>query len=496
MIGSPRRRGPVTLRGARWEAAARKRLAEGDSAGAARGARAGLQLVDEHHATYRATDLRARAAAQRNSLSRIGLHVALESGRPQRILEWAERGRARLLSTRPVRAPSDPVLAALLAALRSTVLRLIEQRRAGRNPERLVARQVALERQIRDHTRRQSGAAAVAGPVRVATLAGQLGSAVRIEFLTVDDRILAVTVARGRTRLWPLATVAAVREALDRMPVALRRLSRPQTTPASAAAATGVLRDAAARLDAALLAPLAGEIDDAPLVIVPSDHLQSVPWSLLPRCAGRPVVTTPSATSWSIAADTPSSGSASATVIAGPGLVGAEAEARTVGDIYGVEPIIGSAATVDATVDALKRADVVHLATHGRLHLDNALFTALNLADGPFMIYDVELLSRVPRTLVLAACDSGRNVVGTGDEVLGLAAAFLAQGARQLVASVMPIPDLQTAPLMSALHRELAAGRCVAEALATAQQQTARLGTVELAVAAGFACIGAGLSPA
>jgi CHAT domain-containing protein len=80
--------------------------------------------------------------------------------------------------------------------------------------------------------------------------------------------------------------------------------------------------------------------------------------------------------------------------------------------------------------------------------------------------------------------------------VLGLAAAFLAQGARQLVASVMPIPDLQTASLMSALHRELAAGRPVAEALATAQEQTARLGTVELAVAAGFACIGAGLSPA
>jgi hypothetical protein len=49
---------------------------------------------------------------------------------------------------------------------------------------------------------------------------------------------------------------------------------------------------------------------------------------------------------------------------------------------------------------------------------------------------------------------------------------------------------------MSALHRQRAAGRPVAEALATAQAETARLGTVELAVAAGFACIGAGLYPA
>ncbi|WP_412775416.1 CHAT domain-containing protein [Streptomyces mirabilis] len=73
------------------------------------------------------------------------------------------------------------------------------------------------------------------------------------------------------------------------------------------------------------------------------------------------------------------------------------------------------------------------------------------------MIYDVERLPQVPHTLVLAACDSGRPVVHTGDELMGLGMAFLARGAAQLIASVLPIPDAATTPVMSAFHEGLAA---------------------------------------
>jgi CHAT domain-containing protein len=99
----------------------------------------------------------------------------------------------------------------------------------------------------------------------------------------------------------------------------------------------------------------------------------------------------------------------------------------------------------------------------------------------------------VTPTLVLAACDSGRPVVCTGDELLGFGACVLSLGAQQVVGSVVPIPDAETAPLMIAFHRQLAAGQHVAGALSHAQRQLAGEGANAMAAAAGFICIGAGM---
>jgi CHAT domain-containing protein len=69
--------------------------------------------------------------------------------------------------------------------------------------------------------------------------------------------------------------------------------------------------------------------------------------------------------------------------------------------------------------------------------------------------------------------------------------AFLTHGTQQLVASVAPIPDAETTPLMIAFYRLLAAGTPFTDALARAQQQVANLGSTALATAARFICIGA-----
>jgi len=148
---------------------------------------------------------------------------------------------------------------------------------------------------------------------------------------------------------------------------------------------------------------------------------------------------------------------------------------------------------VHAVTEGLSGADLVHLAAHGHVRADNPLFSSLRLADGSLTVLDLERLERVAPTLVLAACDSGRPVVCTGDELLGFGASLLSLGAKQLVASVVPIPDAETAPLMVALHRQLAAGHHVAGALSLAQQQVASEEGKAMAAAAGFICIGAGM---
>jgi CHAT domain-containing protein len=95
--------------------------------------------------------------------------------------------------------------------------------------------------------------------------------------------------------------------------------------------------------------------------------------------------------------------------------------------------------------------------------------------------------------VILAACDSGRPVVCTGDELLGFGATLLALGTHQLIAPVVPVPDVETAPLMIAFHRHLAAGHNAANALSQAQRQLADGESRAMAAAAGFICIEDGM---
>jgi tetratricopeptide (TPR) repeat protein len=492
-LGPLRRRGPAALRARAWYATALLRRSGGSNASAVRAVRTGLRIVDEHRATLGATDVLAHTAAQRTELAQLGLRIALNHRSARTVFEWAERGRASLFLIRQVRPPDDPILSAALAELRLAVMEAAELRGAGRNPARALARQIALERQIRNYCRRQPGQAELSDPTPLDALVDRLGDAALLEFAELDGELYAVSLVGGRARLHHLGTAAPVYELLDRVPFALHRLARHRSTAAGRTAAVAMLRDAAARLDARLLHPIARQLGDAPLVLVPTGRLQSLPWSILPTCAGRPVTIAPSATSWYLARTRTYPATGGVAVVAGPQLPGARSEAETVAAIYATVPLVGGSATAEATAAALIKADLAHLAMHGRLSADNPLFSSLLLADGPLMVYDLEQLPRVPPTVVLAACDSGRHVVYAGDELLGLAATFLAKGAQQLVASVVPVPDAATAPLMVAFHQRLAAGQAPATALAAAQQAVGQDGAAELAAAAGFVCVGAGL---
>jgi tetratricopeptide (TPR) repeat protein len=497
-----RGRAPAALRARGWYAEALLRLNGGNTAGAAAAVRRGLRILDEHTAAMGATDLRAHAALHRRELTALGLRMALADGRPARVFEWAERGKASHLLHPPARPPDDPRLAALLSELRSVALQ-ISQSDGG--TAKLLRRQAELERQIRDHSRLQRGQrnGRLPGPVAPSRLSTALGEAALVEFMQLDGVLHALSLVDGRLRLRQLGPVDAVTSLVQRLPFALHRMAHRDGLSASRSAAMALLRSAAEHLDAALLRPLE-ELGDRPLVVVPTGVLHSVPWSILPSCSGRPVTVSPSATLWHATSTRhdPCAGDAvvgdpvigdTVAVAAGPGLRGAREEASAVAAIHRATALVDDAATVHAVLTALAAADVVHLAAHGRLSADNPLFSDLQLADGPLVVYDVERLARVPHTVVLAACESGRSMVCAGDELLGLSATFIRRGAAQLVASVLPIPDAETAPLMIAFHRRLAGGVAPAAALAAAQQDLAGDDPATLAAAAGFVCLGFGL---
>ena len=516
-----RRRGPAEQRAQAWHAAALVRLADGDTAGARRALLAGLGVIDRHRATLGATELRTGAAGHGSELTRLGTRLALAEGRSGPLLEWAERGRARALTRPRVRPPDDAQLAADLAALRQVdtdlrdaVGQLGDPARTPDDETAALRRQArALENAIRQRTRqaRDLGGDGPWGPggggrLDLARLRRTVGERMLIEYVELDGELHAITLHLGRLTHRALGPALEIERERDYLLFALRRwLSAPSTGRAGRAprrqldAIPAAVVEAASRLDEGLVAPLLGSWatrqDPPGVIVVPTGSLYGVAWSALPSLAGRPTTVAPSAAVWMGPPSSDVGGPAGweapgvdprrIALIAGPDLPGARAEVRRLARAYpGAEVLVGRSATVEATIDAIERAEVVHLAAHGTFRADSPLFSSVRLADGPLTVYDLERVDHAPRLVVLSACEAAAVAVRSGDELLGTAATLIGMGVREVIAPVTAVPDEATLPLMVALHRQLGVGRAPAEALARAAQDEPGL------AAATFVCVG------
>ncbi len=513
LVAAHRHQGPSLVRVRAWYAAALLHALRNDDAAAARAAASGLAVLEEFRTTIHATDLRAGLSAVGVDLAAIGVDYAVKRHSPRLLFAWAERSRARQLLQPPASARPNSILGQRLSQLRALTAEVDQRRAAGEDVTHLVKAQVAAEHELRDLGRSgHAGPGETGEPWTWPRLFGALRGDALVQFVEARGTLYALTVVDGRVRRREVGTSAAVGRLARWFPFGLRRLAGATgRTPGSDAAAQLVRRQAA-QVEELVLAPLGHLLGDRRLVIVPTGPLHSLPWSLLPSLRGRPVTVAPSSALWLRTVERSEgtgkgegSGKSEASgqterlggvvVVAGPGLAGAVAEADAVAAIHGSRrPLTGERAGHREVIAALADARLAHLAAHGRVRRDNPLLSHITLADGPVSVYDLELADRLPDTVVLAACDVGDSVVLAGDELLGLAAGFLTRGSRHVVASVVPVPDAATQPLMVALHQRLADGAPVAEALADAQLRLGDDHPAALAAAAGFCCFGAGLT--
>jgi CHAT domain-containing protein len=508
-----------------WHALALLRQQSGDRRGAYAAVSAGLDAAERHRALLGATELRMLVSGQVAELAALGVALAIADGAAPRVLRAAERHRACTLRLRPVLPPADETHASLLAQLRSAAAETEQAQLAAAPVQALTRRQHALEERLLRYLRHApaessapaapaseaaSAPAAPAAPPSEAasaltdTLAEALGDRVLIEYVESGDALYAVILAGGRYALHPLGPMKPILADLESLRFAWRRLLTGHGSAASLQAAQQLASTVAARLDAALLAPAASLTDWRPLVVVPSGQLQSLPWCMLPHCADRPVTVAPSAQTWltakkaalpthpQAAAPTPARAVAPAAtparvvLIAGPDVPAAAAELESLAALYpGATVLTGHRATISAALAALDGADVAHVAAHGRFRADNPLFSALVLADGPLTVYDMERLRRAPRTIMLAACDSGLSQVRPGDEMSGLATALLAVGASTVVAPLLPLPDEVSETLAHRWHQLVSSGNTPAAALEAVRAQSG-------GPAAALTCLGYG----
>ncbi|WP_169950690.1 CHAT domain-containing protein [Microbispora sp. H11081] len=426
----------------RWHAAAMRHHLDGDLDRALAAAARGIDTLRETpHGTVPGSppdaESRVHAARTAEDLAEFGREIALEraarTGDARTVLEWAERCRAVVRGAAPAfRAPAAP----------------------------------------------------------------PAGAGILVELVRHGDDLFAVTAGQDGCALRALGSYQAAVEATVRIRYGLRRRALRDTTADAGARPAGAGEAVAqelSALDHVLLSgpgtlACAGGPPGAPVTIVPTGALCTLPWPLLPSLRGRPVSVAADAAAWLAPRQEPAAAPVVLSV-AGPGLDHAAAEADMVAAAHAGARRVG--ATRAEVLHALERADVLHVAAHGMFAPRGPMLSRITLDDGPLMAYDLLTVRRIPRLVVLSACDAGMAHAPVDGAALGLAGAFLDRAARSgvagcVVAGVVPVRDDEAPALMTLFHTLLAEGRSPAEALARASEKTA---------VPGFVCFGAGDVP-
>ena len=150
----------------------------------------------------------------------------------------------------------------------------------------------------------------------------------------------------------------------------------------------------------------------------------------------------------------------------------AKKEAQWVGHYMRSPPLLGSEPTKEIVISRLKEAKLIHLATHGSAtygfvllagHCYNTQSTLRShryIEDEKKLLLcatEIESLRLQSCLVILSSCDSGRGKF-KGDEIQGMARAFLLAGAAAVMTSLWKVPDQSASYFMQYFYRYLLDG--------------------------------------
>jgi tetratricopeptide (TPR) repeat protein len=422
--------------------------------------RRGLGDLHEWQSSFGSLDLQTMVTGHGRRLAVRGLRVASRSRSPEVLFEWSERARMLASRVQPVRVPHDDQLAADLVELRT----LAAKEEASRED---AVRQAELRQRVRERAWRARGSGSYDDPMALVDFQERLVGRALVAHVVTAHRVVALVVTEGTATTHDLGPREALESLLGGLLPGLD-MAAAHLPDSFARSVRAEVTTRVARLDELLLAPLAREIGDRPLVLTPSGALAAVPWTLLPTNRGRPVIVAESATSWASRSETPLR-SRTAGFVAGPRVPQAESETSAAAEVWpGSRVLHGVEATAEAVSRMACEVDVLHVSAHGRHSSENPLFSGFELADGPWFGYDIDQLERVPDVVLLSACEIGRSTLRGGEELIGMTAAWLHAGARCVVASAAAINDEVAHDVLVRVHEGLAEGLRPSGALARA----------------------------
>lgn len=308
-------------------------------------------------------------------------------------------------------------------------------------------------------------------------LLGSLGGSTLLELVAHRGRLLALAGRREALSRADIAPLAEVEKAAASFHLALSELVRPlgrRNRGAMAELFTRSLAELTEHLAGPLerlLAAVGG--DEGPLFLVPAGSLHDLAWGLLHPFADRAVVLGPGC----FLERPPRQQKREVLLVAGPDLAAGAAEVAELAALYEkaqVRLLAGPAASREAVLAALGRAEVVHLAVHGRFRADNPFLSSFALADGELSLLEMARAEPPPSpaVVVLSACDAGRVLSQASEELAGPVPGLLGFEGGQVIAAVAPVADIEMRAVSLLLHGELAAGSPPAAALLAVRRAT------------------------
>ena len=268
-----------------------------------------------------------------------------------------------------------------------------------------------------------------------------------------------------------------------------------------------------------IIAPVADYLDEPEIIIVPDRLFYKVPFAALEDESGKclsesfRIRTVPSLRTLKLIQDSPADYHIQTGVlIVGDPHVGevlyngnlqqvsrlpiALKEAEMIGKLFGTQPLLGKQATKQAVLQKIHSVSLIHFACHGNAERGEILLAPPTLTDRKPQEEDYLLtmqnISKVQlrAKLVVLSCSHSAKGQISAEGVVGIARAFLASGARSVLAALWAIEDEATEQFMSRFYENLVRGKSASESLQQAMKWMRENGFSKISQWAPFMLIG------
>ena len=151
-------------------------------------------------------------------------------------------------------------------------------------------------------------------------------------------------------------------------------------------------------------------------------------------------------------------------------------EAVMIGQLLGVQPLLGQQATKQAVLERLHSVSLIHFAAHGDAERGEIALSPVRPRntipeeeDYLLTMSDIAQVQLRAKLVVLSCCHSARGQI-KAEGVIGIARAFLGSGARSVLVALWAISDIATEQLMCRFYEHLVRGESASESLHQAME--------------------------
>ena len=148
----------------------------------------------------------------------------------------------------------------------------------------------------------------------------------------------------------------------------------------------------------------------------------------------------------------------------------ARKEAEMIGRLLGVQPLLGKDATKQAVLESMHSVSLIHFAAHGYAERGEIALSPISSCGTPheedylLTMAEISQVRLTAKLVVLSCCHSASGQI-RAEGIVGIARAFLASGARAVLAALWAVDDNATMWFMNCFYEHLVHGESASESL-------------------------------